>query len=90
MKKSRTILEGEAAKKFYTENSESRARTQENPFQDWPQLIGGWYQEEGFKKIWFAFDTTTGEVFCENFDSIEEAKKFAAGEVATTIDGIEI
>lgn len=78
----RTVLHGEKARKFYAELPRL------GNFTGWPANFGGFWAEDGGG--WFAFDTTTGECYCEPFSNSTEAKRYARGELATTSEGVKI
>lgn len=87
MKQTRIVLHGEAAKLFYlTATKDHKFTGFSNDFVG----IGGYYLSE-VPSVYIAFDFTNGEeVFIEEFEDIEEAKKYATGIEARTKDGVII
>lgn len=82
----RTLLKGKAAKLFY----KSACKKYDNKFPKSFVHIGGYFKTE-YKGIYEAFDFCTGsEVFTEPFDNKKEAKKYASGIMAKTMDGLII
>ena len=51
------------------------------------QKIGGYWEELG---VWYAFDNYSNNITIEEFDSKDEALKYASGLLATTKDGTQI
>jgi hypothetical protein len=96
-KPSRTVYEGIKAYNFYAETTSKFSPDDKTVHGDRKYTgfgeeytnIGGWWLEK--PDVWIAYDFTDGdEVFIEEFDSKEEAQKYAAGIMALTRDGIEI
>lgn len=84
----RILLKDQAAKTFIKAATENF--TKFTNFGTSFSGIGGYYKEV-INPLYIAFDFTNGkEVFMENFTDKEEAKKYAKGFLAKTVDNIEI
>lgn len=81
----RKILMGEEAKKFFQNDTAILLTTMEH--QKLEPNVGGWWKDGS---VWIAFDTTSGELFAEEFAEEKEAIKYANGKKAKTAGGMYI